>query len=244
MTRWHPLKQKMVKPQLLMKNIIATNASQPYLERGRISYISHTVIIPAFKKVTAEIWVSFCGKHLNLKSGDLVHIHAFPLVCHDILGSLFETHFSHLLSGSVFQPTSQNYWENHTKLCIWKSFVKCSASSFISVNSRHFLFRGVALLLQSKLRKMNFTKSNTCILLLCLWHSQIMAAGKVLCYKNNLSLAGCLRWLEHHAIHQKIVGSIPSQGTCLGCGFHLLWEATNVCLSVRLKSVSISSSKD
>ena len=28
-----------------------------------------------------------------------------------------------------------------------------------------------------------------------------------------------LTWSEHHPIHQKAVGSIPSQGMHLGCGF-------------------------
>ena len=28
-----------------------------------------------------------------------------------------------------------------------------------------------------------------------------------------------LSWLEHHPINRKVTGSIPSQGTCPGCGF-------------------------
>ena len=34
------------------------------------------------------------------------------------------------------------------------------------------------------------------------------------------ALAGWLNWLEHHPIHQKVVGLIPSQGTYLGCRFN------------------------
>ena len=35
--------------------------------------------------------------------------------------------------------------------------------------------------------------------------------------KHLIALAGWLSWLEHHTIKQKVVGSILSQGTCLGC---------------------------
>ena len=34
------------------------------------------------------------------------------------------------------------------------------------------------------------------------------------------TLAGWLIRLEHHPIDHKVVDSIPSQGTCLGCGFN------------------------
>ena len=34
-----------------------------------------------------------------------------------------------------------------------------------------------------------------------------------------LALAGWLSWLEHHPLHQKVAGSIPSQGTYLGGRF-------------------------
>ena len=33
------------------------------------------------------------------------------------------------------------------------------------------------------------------------------------------SLARWLSWLEHRPVHQKVTGSIPGQGTCLGCRF-------------------------
>ena len=40
-----------------------------------------------------------------------------------------------------------------------------------------------------------------------------------------------LSWLEYHPVDQKVMGLIPSQGTCLGCGFGpwlgRIWQATN-----------------
>ena len=42
---------------------------------------------------------------------------------------------------------------------------------------------------------------------------------------NNGALAGWLGWLERHLMHQKAVGSIPSQGTKLGCGLIHGWGA-------------------
>ena len=33
-----------------------------------------------------------------------------------------------------------------------------------------------------------------------------------------LALAGVAQWIEHGPANRKVVGSIPSQGTCLGCG--------------------------
>ena len=33
------------------------------------------------------------------------------------------------------------------------------------------------------------------------------------------ALAGWLYWLERRPVHQKVVGSIPGQGTYLGCKF-------------------------
>ena len=32
------------------------------------------------------------------------------------------------------------------------------------------------------------------------------------------ALAGLAQWVECQTANQKIAGSIPSQGTCLGCG--------------------------
>ena len=58
-------------------------------------------------------------------------------------------------------------------------------------------------------------------------------------------LAGWLHWFEHSPIHQKVVGSIPGQGTYLGCGFHPhsghIQEATNQCFFLPLfLSLSLS----
>ena len=33
-----------------------------------------------------------------------------------------------------------------------------------------------------------------------------------------LSLAGVAQWIEWGLANQRVIGSIPSQGTCLGCG--------------------------
>ena len=32
------------------------------------------------------------------------------------------------------------------------------------------------------------------------------------------ALAGVAQWIERWPANQEVVGSIPSQGTCLGCG--------------------------
>ena len=32
------------------------------------------------------------------------------------------------------------------------------------------------------------------------------------------ALAGVAQWIEHQPVNQRITGTIPSQGTCLGCG--------------------------
>ena len=37
-------------------------------------------------------------------------------------------------------------------------------------------------------------------------------------YQEQLALAGVAQWIERWPVNQKVVGSIPSQGTCLGCG--------------------------
>ena len=46
-----------------------------------------------------------------------------------------------------------------------------------------------------------------------------------------LALAGLRSWLEHHLMHQSVVGSIPGQDTHPGCRFNswseCVWEATN-----------------
>ena len=36
--------------------------------------------------------------------------------------------------------------------------------------------------------------------------------------KNSWARAGVAQWIEHRPVNQRVAGSIPSQGTCLGCG--------------------------
>ena len=36
-------------------------------------------------------------------------------------------------------------------------------------------------------------------------------------YKTTWALAGVAQWTEHRPANQRVAGSIPSQGTCLGC---------------------------
>ena len=36
--------------------------------------------------------------------------------------------------------------------------------------------------------------------------------------KKKSALAGVAQWIEHQPANQRVAGSIPSQGTCLGCG--------------------------
>ena len=37
-------------------------------------------------------------------------------------------------------------------------------------------------------------------------------------FKKALALAGVAQWIECQPANQGVTGSIPSQGTCLGCG--------------------------
>ena len=37
-------------------------------------------------------------------------------------------------------------------------------------------------------------------------------------YLEVFALAGVAPWIEYRAVNQRAAGSIPSQGTCLGCG--------------------------
>ena len=56
------------------------------------------------------------------------------------------------------------------------------------------------------------------------------------------ALARWFGWLNHRPIHQKVVGSIPSQGTHLGCGFDPrlghVWKATDRGFSLTLTVLS------
>ena len=46
----------------------------------------------------------------------------------------------------------------------------------------------------------------------------------------SLALAGIAQWIEHRPVNQRVPGSIPSQGTCLGCratsSLEGWWKAT------------------
>ena len=37
--------------------------------------------------------------------------------------------------------------------------------------------------------------------------------------KTDVALSSVAQWVGHCLKKQKVIGSIPSQGTCLGCGF-------------------------
>ena len=39
-----------------------------------------------------------------------------------------------------------------------------------------------------------------------------------------LVLTGVVQWIEHQPENQRVTGSIPSQGTCLGCGPGPQWR--------------------
>ena len=41
--------------------------------------------------------------------------------------------------------------------------------------------------------------------------------------RNQCALAGVAQWTEHRPVNPRAAGSIPSQGTCLGCGPGLQW---------------------
>ena len=77
------------------------------------------------------------------------------------------------------------------------------------------------------------------------------------CFKNTfrwikkwLALARWLSWLERRTMHQVVAGSIPGQGTYLGCRFNP-WlgprrEVTDPCLSSSLSKINknVSSGED
>ena len=41
----------------------------------------------------------------------------------------------------------------------------------------------------------------------------------------NLAPAGVAQWIDHWPANQRVASSIPSQGTCLGCGPGPQWGA-------------------
>ena len=62
------------------------------------------------------------------------------------------------------------------------------------------------------------------------------------------ALADVAQWIEHQPVNQKVAGSIPGQGTCLGCcsGLHLgacERQLINVSLPLFLPSVSLKINK-
>ena len=58
------------------------------------------------------------------------------------------------------------------------------------------------------------------------------------------ALAGWLSWLEHRPVQQRVVGSISSQGTCLGSRCDprpgCVQEVTNKCFSLTWMFLSLS----
>ena len=45
----------------------------------------------------------------------------------------------------------------------------------------------------------------------------------VIVNKTRMALAGMAQWTECWPVNQRVAGSIPSQGACLGCGPGLHW---------------------
>ena len=70
------------------------------------------------------------------------------------------------------------------------------------------------------------------------------------CFKKKFPvLAGVAQWIEHWPANQKVAGSIPSQGTCLGCGPGPQWgtyerqQHIDVSLSPSLPPLSLKVNK-
>ena len=49
-------------------------------------------------------------------------------------------------------------------------------------------------------------------------HVNLLTPGKQLKPASALALAGVTQWVAHLTANQRVAGSIPSQGICLGCG--------------------------
>ena len=51
-------------------------------------------------------------------------------------------------------------------------------------------------------------------------YTKNMLSDSVLEFKrsHSLVLAGVAQWIDHRTANQRVTGSVPSQGTCLGCG--------------------------
>ena len=54
-------------------------------------------------------------------------------------------------------------------------------------------------------------------------HSPDMSFWTV--YLKLSALAGVAQWIGYQRVNQRVTGSIPSQGTCLGCGPGPQWGA-------------------
>ena len=50
----------------------------------------------------------------------------------------------------------------------------------------------------------------------CLYHAHQQSPGQLKVRRH--ALAGVAQWTECQLANQRVTGSIPSQGTCLGCG--------------------------
>ena len=53
----------------------------------------------------------------------------------------------------------------------------------------------------------------------------IVSLFHVLSKTSMVALAGVAQWIKHGPVRQRVAGSIPSQGTCLGCRPGTLWGA-------------------
>ena len=56
----------------------------------------------------------------------------------------------------------------------------------------------------------------------------------------DVALAGMTRWIECRPVNWKFAGSIPSQGTCLGCGHVPSWGYARGNWSMFLSHIYIS----
>ena len=55
-----------------------------------------------------------------------------------------------------------------------------------------------------------------------------------------MALAGVAQWTERQSVNQKVAGSVPSQGTCLGCGPGPWLGAASWCVSHTSMFLSLS----
>ena len=54
------------------------------------------------------------------------------------------------------------------------------------------------------------------------------------------ALAGVTQWIEHQPVNQRVASSIPSQGSCLGCGPGPQWGHVRGNHTLMLLSLSFS----